>query len=361
MIQDLEIITLKEKNKWRSLVESSLYRDIYQLPEYLEPFEKHMNAKALLARFVDEDCEIMYPFFLRNIKDYRKSKGGHYFKDIITPWYYGGPIFKGKINNAILGLFKEALMKYCKDNSIVTLFSRFNPFLGNHRNTIGDLNIRRINSIIWIDLTPKVNHIWSHSISKECRRKLRVSQKRDIEVKINRNKKDLRIFHDLYTKSMERKEASRFYFFSYEFLEKLYENLADNLIITLTEFENEVVYSSIYLFKYNIMYGLLGARNYNFPSVNSSSPEIWETVKWAKDKGIRIMDLGGGMENSPGLFQYKKSFSNNILPLYGQNSIMDFDLYKKICITKGHDRQNLSYENSKYFPEYRYSNIGNLI
>lgn len=354
MGNDFELLTLKDRTKWEGLVELSVYRDIHQLPVYLEPFEEHMCAKAYLARYMGRNCEIMFPFFLRDIPISGNEDEQVGFKDMVSPWYYGGPFYIGQVDDTAMRTFKDILVEFCRENSVVTIFSRFNPYLGNHNKTIGNLNIRKINTVVWMDLTNSIDDIWNRSLSKECRRKIRVSESKGVTNRMSDNIADLEKFYHLYIEDMKRKGADKFYMFSWDFLKKLFESLKGDMVISCLEHKGNLLASSVWVQKFNVMYSYLGTRNSDFPHINSSSLEIWYTIKAAKEYGNRVMDLGGGMLVNPGLLQYKRIFSNNTLSLYGQNTVIDFERYKQVCSCYGLNVQNLLYENSRFFPEYRY-------
>lgn len=352
MTGDLEILTLENKKKWHDLVKSSYYFDLHFLPEYLEPFEDHLNAKALLARYADKDGEVLFPFFKRRLCTNNDSPDLDPYYDVISPWYYGGPIFIGNRDEDRCHRFSRSFKEYCVERNIVSLFSRFHPYLGNNQNISKKNVIDQIGVVMWIDLTMSKDRIWKKSFSGECRKEIRRINTNKFDIQISRNRNDLKKFHQLYVRAMQEKETENFYMFDLNFLEKIYDNLKDNFIMIFQDIADETVAASIKLFNNDIMYGFLGARNSDFPLFNNYHLIIFESILYGKEKGIKIFDLGGGKEGSS-LLHFKKKFSRNKLPLFGQKEIFNIDLYKKICESAGCSSDKLKYESASFFPEYR--------
>ena len=79
---------------------------------------------------------------------------------------------------------------------------------------------------------------------------------------------------------------------------------------------------------------------------------MYEAIKFGKKNGFDILDLGGGSEGSS-LLRFKLSFSRKIKPLYLYKKVYNKKIYKNICISKGIKNNDINFEESDFFPEYR--------
>ena len=348
-----EIISTTEKEKWITLVEKTPIKDIHFLPEYLSLFEKHLQSPCYLFFYGDENHYVLYPFFKRKINEitYISGKLNEMYWDIISPWYYGGPLFYGNINDNILSDSLFEFNKYCLEENIITEFSRFHPYLNNYKKMESLISLEKVGTVVWLDLTNDLEFIFNQDFQKQSRTAVRKSEKKGADVHIN-NVKDLKTFHKLYLKSMDAKNTRNFYYFTYDFLLNLEKNLRKEFTLITVKDKDEIVGGSIFLHKYGKMYYYLSARDPEHDEVNSLHRIIYEAIKYGKEHDLKLLDLGGGPEGS-GLLRFKKSFSNNLCSLYGCKRIFDRKKYVEICKMIRMDVTDLEFENASFFPEYR--------
>lgn len=350
-----EILSTDQKSKWIKLVEQTPYKDIFFLPEYLSLLAEHMNASGNLFFYKNGDSYILYPFLKRKINDitFISENISEIYWDIISPWYYGGPLFYGGIKKDSISAFLSELSKYCKKENIISEFSRFHPYLDNHKK-IGLSNKfeKKIGTVVWVDLTKDLDYIFNQSLQKRCRTAIRKSEKEGVNIHINNEEKYLKTFNKLYLRAMDAMGTSDFYYFTNDFLFNLKRNLNRNFILITVEYKDKIVGGSIFLHKYDRMYYYLSARDPKHDKINASSRIIYEAIKYGKQKGIKFLDLGGGPEES-GLLAFKKSFSDKTKELYGYKKIYNKEKYQKICEMAGLDKNELEFESASFFPEYR--------
>lgn len=348
-----EIISISQENKWRELVEKTSYRDIHFLPEYLSLIGKHINASCYLFFYGNDDHYILYPFFKRKINDlpFISENIGETYWDIISPWYYGGLLFYGDIKKDDISNFLSKFNKYCIKENIISEFSRFHPYLNNHKKMVSLINLIKIGNVVWIDLTKNLESI-AKSFTKSCRTAIRKSEKECVDIHINNKDKYLKTFNELYLRAMDAMGVNDFYYFTNDFLSNLKRNLEREFTLITVEYRDRIVGGSIFLHKYDRMYYYLSARDPEHDKVYASNRIIYEAIKYGKEQELKLLDLGGGLKGS-GLLKFKKSFSNNIHDLYGWKKVFDKDKYIAICKMAEIEKNDIKFENAPFFPEYR--------
>ena len=154
------------KKYWRKILDENNIKNILYFPEYLTLWE--LNGDGIAKNFFYK-CEygiVLYPFLIRRINDlkfFQQKKITEVFYDITSPYGYGGPLVKynDRSNKKLLvdGFIKEFSL-FCKKNNIVSEFIRFHPLMENHDNFINRLEIEKMNSVIYVDLSITEEKIW---------------------------------------------------------------------------------------------------------------------------------------------------------------------------------------------------------
>ena len=67
-----------------------------------------------------------------------------------------------------------------------------------------------------------------------------------------------------------------------------------------------------------------------------------------KENNFKLLHLGGGRGKNDSLFEFKKGFSNDIIPFYIGKMIFDMKTYKSL-----RTMNSMSATSNNYFPAYR--------
>ena len=162
------------KKYWKKILDKNNINDILYFPEYLMLWE--LNGDGIAKNFFYK-CDygiVLYPFLIRKINDlefFQQMKIDEIFYDITSPYGYGGPLVKpyNKSDKKLLleGFIKEFSL-FCKKNNIVSEFTRFHPLMENHANFIDRLEIEKMNSIIYVDLSVSEEELWACTTCNAC-------------------------------------------------------------------------------------------------------------------------------------------------------------------------------------------------
>jgi len=351
-MKNQEIFTLNDSELWTRLLESCKQSDIHFTPEYMKIFEDHVGGKAQL--FVERLGKnfLIYPFFLRRINDlpFFKKLDENYF-DIISPWYFGGPLISSDENKTeLLKNFLSNFHSFCEKNNIVTEFSRLFP-ISDFSETFANLvNADYRYDAAYIDLTQSLDSIWKN-FKKSNRNSITAAERRDVKVEISNSNESLENFFVLYNQSMDRLHAGNFYKFPLSFFQNIMNTLKGSVIIATATQQKIPIASSMFLFKYGIVHYWLSGSDSNYWKYYPNNLLLHKTIIWAKEQGNKIILLMGG--TSSGLRFFKESFSNTRLKFYTYSKVHDVTVYNKLNEIRESEDKELVGKNLNFFPLYR--------
>lgn len=294
---------------------------------------------------------ILMPFFLRVIsfKDQEKS----YF-DVSSPYGYSGPLFNSEISRGYLLDFWELVDAWYKDNNVITEFIRFS-LNNNHHFYSGKL-------------IPTLSNVRGHIIEEEkqwnefkqkVRNNYRKSVNGGLQVKVFFNEicpETIKIFYDIYIKTMYRIKAEKNYFYSLSYFENIINYSKGNCAIAIVYKENVAISTELILISGDTLYSFLGGTLSEYFEYRPNDFLKIEVMKWARKNNFKNYILGGGRTDGDSLYNYKKSFFpfNQDVIYYTGRKIINTKVYAKL-----NDILNADIEVEKidtkpnYFPIYR--------
>ena len=287
-----------------------LCKDIYYQTEYSSLYTTNEN-EVFNFEYQEEDKKILF----RSIKHKIESVAGVAIKeelyDLETPYGYGGPLTncyeKEFLENAFTAYRNE-----CAAQHIVCEFIRFHPF-----NPISKLNDlfdfhTQERQVVIVDLTLTTEERWA-KYSKNTRNILRKTNKKLQRVK---NGVSLDNFCSLYELTMDKNNASDFYYFQREYFNKL--TKVKGIELLNVELENSTVSTGFFMHGKELAHYHLSANNCDFLRENGNYALLDFAFENAKEQGCRWMMLGGGRtsDNNDSLFKFKAKFSDQVLPFY---------------------------------------------
>ena len=346
-MSDSYTLTTEDSKEWGELLDSMPKRDVHFTSQYSKLFEEYLKSKALLYVFVSNGNTIIYPFFMRRINDIKTFDALKVDTfDIISTWYYGGPISNVTDKNKEMELFQKFLPEFetfCVENRIVSEFCRFHPFFKNHL-TFYDSEMNR--EVVYIDLMKGWDEIYG-GFKKENRKAIRKSERSGMKIIRSNDKADVKRFYEIYVSSMERKSAKSFYFFNIDFFNDMFELLKDSATMFFAEYNGKTVVVSLVLHKYGIVHDYLRGSAPEFFHLRPNNLIVKEIAKWAQENGNEIYSLGGGTTTDPNdtKLRFKSMFSRERSNFFIYKKIHDKDTYERLC-------KNYC-NSSNYFPLYR--------
>ena len=221
----------------------------------------------------------------------------------------------------------EEFDKYCKSEHIISSFFRLHPFLSEYQ--IKSLkNIRNERKIIVLPLDSQLDTI-TKAFKHGTRKSLRKAREFDVKVK-SYSKIPIDQFYEIYNETMDRNNASPFYYFDKLFFSRL--NQLSNCHKTYIAFLNgKPISVEVVLYSKNYWHSFLGG---TLVKEIKKCPNIllkYSIIKDAIQNGALYFILGGGHRSNDGVFNYKKSFSpDGELPFNIQCNIHLEKEYKRL-------------------------------
>lgn len=332
---------------WSRIIESNRDIDVFFHPAYSKVFELNNDGKLqVLIYYESDNCFLIFPYFLRNIPD------SEYF-DAITPYGYGG-FYSRRINDELFEAIQGYLTSYFSENNIISLFIRFHLFEGNV-SSFKD-NIRNPNDILIIDTGNPIDHIY-RNYDRSVRKNMNKALKGNVYVRIDKEKKSLSDFYNIYIDTMHRNNAKKFYFFPLEFFTNLVTLLPDNTILFNSYINDTVVSTELVLYSSKYAYSFLGGSLAEFFELRVNDILKHEIISWCCQNHIQKFILGGGYYKNDGIFSYKQKFTNlPPLKFYVGEKIFSNQVYNELSL-KHFKELNLQTEminKVDFFPKYRY-------
>jgi len=361
---EVKVLTTKDRDAWRKLLDNAEFSDVNWLPEYLQLFEEETSPAAyrsfggtgILFVYGDGENFVLYPFFKRSLSVLpfanENVKG---LSDIISPYGYGGPVARLKDADVTerlwLGFFQK-LDDFCVQNRIVSEFCRLHPLLHNHgplARFSGGL-VERLGQVCYVDLTPPVETILKNMIHGHRRRITRAQENGDLVFSCQKHSGSAKEFFGLYQATMVRRQASDRYFFSEGFFEKCFEYLGDALSYCHVHYKGENISSWLVTCNGEFAYAWLSGASPEHFSLFPTNLLVYETILKLKREGARTLILGGGKSVSKDtIFRFKYGFCQRV---------EDYFVYKRIHLPEEYSRlvvlqSSPTSEQDGYFPAYR--------
>ncbi len=351
----IEILSIDDpiqRQKWRQLCDSFETIDVFYYPEYCKLFELHGDGKSLLFVYYNESGGIViHPFLIRPLSEFLREKNSDItIFDITSPYGYNGYLR----NNPKLDMdiFYEHFQNYCNDNNIISEFVRFHPLLNNANYAPRKVSMIQERETVVIDLTLSEKDFWS-SLNPKCRNKIRKAMKNNVSVVLDENFNNIDTFYYLYTDTMQRLNAHKYYFFSKKWFYSLIELLKENVVLFHAIFNGIIINSSLCLFNDQFIHYYLSGSLFAERNMAANNILLYEVALWAQAKGIKYFHLGGGYQPNDSLSRFKAAFSPLRVKYYLGGVIHQPKYYEYLCKLRI-KTQDVGAQGT-YFPLYRIS------
>ena len=344
----LKVYTLNEAKAWDEMVKSFKDSDVYYLSGYVKGFKVHGDGEPMLFYYNDQSIRGINVVMKRDIalSPYFKGKlpENTYF-DFATPYGYGGWIIEGK--GEYSPLFAE-YEKWCVDNNVISEFVRFHPVIDNQKFSAKAYEVISLSNTVCMDLADEET-IWANITSKN-RNMIRKAQKNGLTVAKGLSKELFETFREIYNATMDKDNATDYYYFKEEFYDSILNDLKGNAEIFYVTTENgETAASAIMLFENGkLNYHLSGSRR-QFQSLAPTNLLLYEAAVWGSENGCETLHLGGGVGSAEdSLLAFKKAFYRGELRTFCiGKKIFNNELYN-ILLEKREEKIE-----SNFFPKYR--------
>ena len=323
--------------------------DLYFEYDYGKLYEKIENGICDIFDFKCLYGRISHMFIKREIP--LCVDGTKYF-DIVTPYGYGGPIIIDHKEECIKELIEEfnlAFKDYCDNHNIVSEFIRFHPIVGNAKDFKSMYRIEIIRKTVGTNIRDYKDPIASE-FSKSARKSIRRALDSGLTFKITEKPDSLNNFKEIYYSTMDRNEASEYYYFDDSYFDSCLKYFKEKIILVEVFYEEKVIAAGFYFVYGKMIHAHLSGTLKDYLSLSPAYIIKYATALWAKQNGIEFIHYGGGTTNSENdpLYNFKKKFGQNTdFQFYIGKKVWNNEVYHKLCKLKGKD------ECTDFFPAYR--------
>ena len=341
-----QFIVLGTDDDWNQYTDGFSSVDVFYSQEYVSLFAEIQRGIPEAVYYENDNGKVFYPFIKRKI-DIKKG----YF-DIITPYGYGGPVIEG--DRQIVQEFYEQFKEYCFKNNIITETVGLHPLLKN------DKYIKDIMTVDFIRKTTAVN--LTHSL-EEIRRNYSTNNKRNIKKAIhagvhvavsnNPNLNDIESFIDIYYETMDRNEASSFYYFPrFYFYKQMLETKISKPYLLLAKNNKKVIAGVLVIIGKEFAHYHLGASKTEFLPLRPNNLLFDAMIELSKSYELKELHLGGCYKDNDSLYKFKSGFTmSHDFHYYLGKNIINHDIYQELINLSNKD--NKEYIQNDYFPKYR--------
>ena len=344
----LDIFSIIQSSEWDETVKTFRDYDVYYLSGYVKAFQIHGDGEPMLFYYHDEYVRGINVVMKRDISLDKKFENliekNKYF-DFATPYGYGGWILEGDISKSN-SLFTE-YEKWCDNHGIISEFVRFHPVLNNHIYSKNVYDVVPLGETVAIDTTDKET-IWANFTSKN-RNVIRKALNNGVKIGHGFSKDLFLSFRTIYNSTMDKDNASEYYYFEDDFYDSVLLDLSDNSTIFYAILDKTIIAISIMIFANGkLNYHLSGSLK-EFQHLAPSNLLLWKAAEWGCEHGLRAFHLGGGVgSEEDSLFRFKKAFYKGDLCRYHiGKKIFNSKKYNKLLeMRSGTIKDN-------FFPKYR--------
>jgi GNAT acetyltransferase-like protein len=312
---------------------SGINHDFYHLPGYVRLCSRHERGKPVVFLAEQGECRLLIPLLIRPI-DPAIATERNILYDASSPYGYPCPLLSlsdhdDSENFLRLGL--AAFLDGLRERRIVSAFVRLHPLIDLPEGPLTDVGFLVTHGeTVSIDLTLPREEIW-HQTRQDHRSNINKLERLGVSVRIDKSLTLMSEFRTVYLESMKRVEADNYYNFPLEYFTELSDVLGDRLHLCVVEIDGQLASGALFVESCGtVQYHLSGTMD-AFLKLHPSKTILNFVRYWAKDRGNRVLHLGGGLGGrKDALFDFKAGFSKIRHPFKTWRIIADQDRYQRL-------------------------------
>ncbi len=330
---------------------SNVRHDFFHLPGYLHASAGHEGGSAVLLLVDEGDHGMLVPFIKRPLSKYGEPFGDYF--DVTSPYGYPGPLYWGQDWEARLPGLHARMDTFLREERVVSLFLRLNPFVGAPDDLLVPLGERVAHGpTVYMDLRDP-EQTWM-GINEQNRKFISRQLARGFRVVIDAwDTMDTVI--EAYYETMTRLNARAFYFFPKDYFLALKEGTAPHFHLATAYGPAGDILGGAFFSEVEglIHYFLMGT----FEQYMDASPSkllVNALRLWGIEHGHQTLHLGGGSgARMDSLFDFKRRLSKLTVTYSTFRKVLLPDAYRDLVdVACGGDFEN------DFFPIYRHPRPG---
>lgn len=343
----------KERASWLHAWKSWVGKEASGHPTYVELFAAE-GQYCRCAWLNSPYGKVFFPFIVRPLarEDWATRSDA---VDITNAYGYGGPFCWDITDKEKLAAdFWQQFDEWAMDNHAVSLFARLTLFEEDRLDWPDALVALNPNVVRF--LTQPVDEIWmqyAHKVRKNVQR----AERSGLTVAVDLEGRTLARYLEIYLGTMDRVNASSWYYFPRTFYERMIAEMPGNFAFFHVYEGQRVIASELAIISDTHIYSFLGGTEADAFNKRPNDLLKHEMVKWGIQNGKSAFVLGGGFRGEDGIFHYKKSFApDGVMPFFVGTRVYDETTCESLVAQRREweatqDRAWQPQEN--YFPAYR--------
>jgi hypothetical protein len=300
--------------RWRECL-GDVAHDVYHLPEYVQLEAAREGGQALAFFAEDKDGWLLAPLVTRRIDRHLPALGPLY--DATGPYGFASPLVFHRSSvpdhrDAFTLRAFEEMQRELGERNIVSAFLRLHPLLPTPSAQLSKIGcVVDHGQAVYVDLQLSDEQLWNQTRPR-YRSYINKARRTGYVASFDDTWSSLETFVDLYHQTMCRVNAADRYFFSFNYFTELREKLSGRLFLCKVEIDGLIVCAGLFSECDGIVQYLYGGGDSAHLACHGTKLMIDHVRSWAKQRGNRLLHLGGGVGGqNDSLFQFKSGFSRS--------------------------------------------------
>jgi len=333
---------------------SRLRHDFYHQPGYVQLEARRINATPEALLVSSGEQLFFVPYILRSCNLLFPEIREPMF-DAVSPYGYPGILISDDGRNA--GFVAEglaALRQTLGERGVSSAFLRMNPILGADFATLfPDGMFCHSSQTVVVDLKPKEAELLKQ-IRRAFQQTLRKCHGLGFTARVDSLTDVLDTFVEIYWQTMDRVNAKESYYFDKGYFADLAR--LPGVHCCVIESGSTIVAACICLECDGIVNTHLGGTRTEFLADSPFIMAMHESIRWAKSRGNRWLQLGGGVGGrEDSVLHFKAGFSDKRIDFLTSRMVIDTAQYHQLVChaakTSGATPEKIM--SSNFFPAYR--------
>lgn len=348
----IETLTIND-SRWTEVV-NQMHHDFHHQAAYVQLEAERINATPE-ALVVSEGAQLFFvPYLVRSCNQLFPELNDPIL-DAVSPYGYPGFLLNEAGRNPVfaaqgLSAFKENLAT----RGICTAFLRMNPILGDDFCTLFPSGTFHDSSqTVVVDLEPSEDQLCKQ-VRRAFQQTYRKGKAFGFTVRFVGLEEVLDTFLELYQQTMDRVQANQSYYFDRSYFASLAR--LPGVHCCVIESGSSISAACVFLECDGIVNTHLGGTRTDFLAQSPFTTVIFEVMLWAKSRGNRWLQLGGGVGGrEDSVLHFKAGFSDKRIPFLTSRFIIDSVKYEQLVgmAAKAKCSTSEAVLSSSFFPAYR--------
>jgi len=322
--------------RWLSAL-SRCRHDFYHLPAYVDLMAKHEGGAGCAFLAEEGDGFFFLPLIVRPVTVVGASvQECPEERDAISPYGYACPLVRlpscDSERRRFLDAAIAALKREMAERWVCSAFVRLHPLFGGTRRDLARHGIvAQQGETVFLDLGLSDVELWRQT-RKGHKSEINKLKRQGLVAEMDTSFRWYEDFIRMYRDTMERVGADTYYYFDPTYFSGLREALGRQLHLCVVRNETGLAAAALITESCGIVQYHLSA---SVPSCSHppATKLIIDFVRcWAKERGNRVLHLGGGRgSNSDSLFSFKAGFSELRARFATWRLIFDEEMYARAC------------------------------